>query len=112
MSETRKAAENLLEIIQEVGDADYDPHEEIIDTIQRFLDAAYERGKRDAVRWQPIETAPINKDVLLYCPYRGIANEERIELGCAVSEHNSAGSIHSWATHWMPLPQPPEESRQ
>lgn len=55
--------------------------------------------------WRPIETAPIDEDVLLYCPERGVANRERIELGTA---HTSRGSHHSWATHWMPLPKPPE----
>lgn len=61
--------------------------------------------------WLPIETAPHNEQVLLYCPERGIANHERIELGYAshgrrVGETSSV-SAHSWATHWMPLPEPP-----
>ncbi len=54
--------------------------------------------------WQPIETAPVDLNVLLYCPNLGVANPERIELGPA---HTSRGSHHSWATMWMPLPAAP-----
>jgi hypothetical protein len=54
--------------------------------------------------WQPIETAPAKVSVLLYCPERGITNNERIELGWADS---GSGSYHAWATHWMHLPTPP-----
>lgn len=49
-------------------------------------------------QWQPIETAPPDEDVWLYCPGRGIANPERVEYGCAHSTR--AGSYHPWATHW------------
>ena len=53
--------------------------------------------------WQPIETAPVGEEVLLYCPDRGVeSNRERIELDCA---HTSSGSHHSWATHWRSVPQ-------
>ena len=62
------------------------------------------RERERCARWQPIETAPVGKDVLLYCPERGLTNEERIELGWADS---GRGSHHAWATHWMPLPEPP-----
>ena len=58
--------------------------------------------------WQPIETAPKDVDVLLYCPDRGVANCERIELGPASSGWTRYGvsnmSYHTWATHRMPLP--------
>ncbi len=61
--------------------------------------------------WQPIETAPHETDVLLYCPDRGIANRERIELGTASRGWTRNGvsnaSAHPWATHWMPLPEFP-----
>lgn len=55
--------------------------------------------------WQPIETAPSDVPVLLYSPDRGVANEERIEVRVFHSTHG--GSMHAWATHWMPLPPPP-----
>lgn len=61
--------------------------------------------------WKPIETAPHDKDVLLYCPDRGPTNRERIELGRASTGRRNAVSSnvshHAWATHWMPLPPPP-----
>lgn len=55
--------------------------------------------------WQPIETAPADTDVLLYCPDRHYTNPERVELGQA--KNTKGGSAHSWATHWMPLPSAP-----
>jgi len=63
--------------------------------------------------WQPIETAPHGVDVLLYCPDMGCqTNRERIELGAYSTGRRIGGtssmSYHSWATHWMPLPKPPE----
>jgi hypothetical protein len=62
--------------------------------------------------WQPIETAPPNVDVLLYCPDRGCeSNRARIEFGYAShgwrNEVANNVSHHPWATHWMPLPEPP-----
>lgn len=62
--------------------------------------------------WQPIETAPRNVAVLLFCPDRGCeSNPARIELDYASSgwanEVCNNVSFHSWATHWMPLPEPP-----
>lgn len=70
---------------------------------------------RRANPWQPIETAPENVLVLLYCPERGVANQERIEVGYA--SHGSTNAIssnmsyHAWATHWTSLPEPPLEKR-
>lgn len=45
-----------------------------------------------------------NTNVLMYCPNRGVTNEERIEFGWAVS---TTGNRNTWATHWMPLPEFP-----
>lgn len=64
-------------------------------------------------KWQPIETAPHNEAVLLYCPYRHESNPERIEIGEATRGARnsfrgmSTYSAHAWATHWMPLPKLP-----
>jgi hypothetical protein len=63
-------------------------------------------------KWQPIDTAPHNEQVLLYCPDLGVeTNRARIELGYASRGYRNAVrstmSYHSWATHWMPLPVPP-----
>lgn len=63
-------------------------------------------------KWQPIETAPHKKEVLLFCPFRHVTNPERIEVGMATKGRRVCGisnfSAHAWATHWMPLPEPPE----
>ena len=71
--------------------------------------ATARREERERRAWQPIETAPVDKSVLLYCPEREpISNRERIEMDYA---HTSHGSHHAWATHWMPLPEPPAHCR-
>jgi hypothetical protein len=63
--------------------------------------------------WQPVETAPHGVDVLLFCPDRGCeSNRARIELGPYShgkrTPHGSTVSYHSWATHWMLLPEMPD----
>ena len=62
--------------------------------------------------WRPIETAPHGQDVLLFCPDRGCStNRARIELRPYSTGERGDGwssmSYHSWATHWMPLPDMP-----
>jgi hypothetical protein len=78
--------------------------------------------------WQPIETAP--KDgtrVLVYgVPLSYDGSDYGEPAGISVAEyvsHNNAGTEKAWylpdyycydtsyeATHWMPLPSPPEEA--
>jgi hypothetical protein len=62
-------------------------------------------------RWQPIETAPANELVLLFCPERGATNHARIELDYAASGDRfvaySNRSYHPWATMWQPRPPMP-----
>lgn len=55
--------------------------------------------------WHRIDSAPIDSELLLYCPWRHESNRERIEIGYA---HTSTGSHHAWATHWAYLPSGPE----
>lgn len=55
--------------------------------------------------WQGIDTAPADKELLLYCPQRHESNPERIEVGFAST---SSGSHHAWATHWAYLPNGPD----
>lgn len=65
--------------------------------------------------WQPIETAPGNQKVLLYCPWRHGSNPERVEIDYAMhgryypnGDHaQGTWSHHAWATYWAPLPQFP-----
>lgn len=63
-----------------------------------------ERDEAQPVAWRPIDTAPVDQDVLLYCPERGVTNHERVEIDAAWT---SRGSHHAWATHWAPVPARP-----
>ena len=67
--------------------------------------------------WQPIETAPRDKSILLFAPY-GL-------IYCGRKRHGMLGEpqqyVHAWRcdssgrfanpSHWMPLPPPPEGER-
>ncbi len=58
--------------------------------------------------WQPIETAP--KDgtvVLLYCGGKEVVSARHYANDCWTPEHDMAQGV-TWATHWMPLPAPPQ----
>lgn len=66
----------------------------------------------DALDWQPIETAPRDVQVLLFCP------EDSIYIGEVWTDYTSEdekpycmvleiGEV--FPTHWMPRPQPPKE---
>jgi hypothetical protein len=70
-----------------------------------------------AADWQPIETAPENTTLMLYCPYRHESNYERFEVGIASggryyedgTRAQGTWSHHAWATHWAKLPSPPND---
>ena len=61
------------------------------------------------MEWQPIETAPVDQELLFYLPkWTG----SRI-LHCSLKEDRSLiydmrPSSDDYPTHWMPLPKPPE----
>lgn len=72
--------------------------------------------------WMPIESAPRDgKAILVYCPNKRIYGETGNVIRTCWQRHathdpdNSYGwvglyDINDTPTHWMPLPQPPEES--
>ena len=64
---------------------------------------------RGDMAWQPIETAPSDTTVLLYTPSLHPTNPERVEA--RIYHDSKGGSRHAWATHWMPLPDPPNSSK-
>lgn len=64
------------------------------------------------MEWQPIETAPEDEFVLVWCP-----DFYCYEYGIAVLggeeghwlTYEGDYELESAPTHWMPLPKPPEE---
>lgn len=55
--------------------------------------------------WQPIETAPRDGWFLFWIPGAEIPGVGRLNSkGNVVTEENAVG----YATHWMPLPSPPD----
>lgn len=67
----------------------------------------------EAARWQPIDTAPEDHDILIYVPAWGplIArfNREFDEWSSRMQCPVSLAEEGDRPTHWMPLPQPPED---
>lgn len=71
--------------------------------------------------WRPIESAPLDKNVLLWWrPNDENPYAEAVVIGC-VSSHedgkwwNPQRAVYQdiWhVTHWMPLPEPPPESKK
>lgn len=72
------------------------------------------------MEWQPIETAPRDgTSILIFCPHYGISRVEyrksrsgdwRILSDDYMTAFDSSGDDvwNDTATHWMPLPAPPE----
>lgn len=67
--------------------------------------------------WRPIETAPKDETVILlgYLPHPRLKGSQRVYEGRWDSLQETWTSvngflIHSEASHWMPLPEPPKES--
>lgn len=60
-------------------------------------------------QWQPIETAPKDGDALVYHPSDWW---NVVDLGNDVCRNGQRefynGDVYCHATHWMPLPEPPE----
>ena len=71
------------------------------------------------MKWQPIETAPKDKDILLFCPrlgvVRGCWNDCKYHKNSKPYWTNDRADIFGvrytksdQPTHWMPLPDAPE----
>jgi hypothetical protein len=56
--------------------------------------------------WQPIETAPMGQRVLAFTDGYGVRVAQVEEGGRVWIE-----TYGTTATHWMPLPDPPKESK-
>jgi hypothetical protein len=57
--------------------------------------------------WQPIETAPKDVRVLLWSPVSNLFSPP-IPKDAEPDIRVSSTRHWTWATHWMPLPEPPE----
>jgi hypothetical protein len=61
--------------------------------------------------WQPIESAPEDRDILLFCP-EGVCTKVFVgywDVDCwSTPEGGEIVRISGHPTHWMPLPEPPE----
>lgn len=70
------------------------------------------------MEWQPIETAPKDKEILLFCPFRGVVRgswrrDEYAKKPRPYWTHDRErlwgirGTREDQPTHWQPLPKPP-----
>lgn len=59
------------------------------------------------MEWQPIETAPKKGEYLVYQPLKKHSRSSANDLVARVVPQSHAGL--RLATHWMPLPNPPED---
>lgn len=62
--------------------------------------------------WQPIETAPKDGMVLVYCPDARQGKEivaAQLKAGKPFLVSGIFAFDHAPATHWMPLPPPPKD---
>lgn len=81
------------------------------DTLERII-AAHVPG------WQPIETAPKDREIVVTAWANGTPNTERfyaivkwVELSQGWETDESYGPIHT-PTHWLPLPPPPSATNE
>lgn len=101
--------------------------EEQYNAIQNLL-AAPSSSQQSAEVWQPIETAPIDKDILVVC--NNFGEEDRGKHFAVVRWDDEYGvfadanldrdddydldvsGAYKYATHWMPVPKPPSSDRR
>lgn len=94
---------------------------EKLQSISCYTDEQYEaltHAIEHMKRWQwrkvyeestDYDIAPRDVDLLLYCPNIHVSNPERVEVGLYKSI--KSGTMHAWATHFMPLPDAPEVTK-
>ena len=65
-------------------------------------------------KWQPIETAPTDGTAVLLYPYLDDWANAYVVYGYATLDgewFSEVGRLTFEPTHWMPLPEPPEENQ-
>ena len=65
-------------------------------------------GGANMIEWKPIETAPMDTDVLLFEPDYSIFVGSNFSLDDGDSYWCACGGPRRKPTHWMPLPEPPK----
>ena len=58
--------------------------------------------------WQPIETAPKGKELILYFPAEQTRRGD-LRFGAWIKVDRYPVSFPRQPTHWMPLPEPPTD---
>lgn len=71
----------------------------------KLLDTVKENVRRVIMDWQPIETAPKRTKLLLFSPPYGW--NKFGEMGVGYIDPKYVGNPDYKWTHWMPLPEPP-----
>lgn len=60
--------------------------------------------------WRPIETAPLNENLILGWYESWPRRHWTTQVAWAGRDNKpGCGYLHGYATHWMPLPEPPKE---
>jgi hypothetical protein len=66
----------------------------------------YAQGQREAMQWQPIQTAPKDGTDILVCGH-GVIRTAQWSAKDQTFRVNAYAFIRIDPTHWMPLPDPP-----
>lgn len=61
-------------------------------------------------KWQPIDTAPADTELLLGWFHQFLGDGRCWHMTVDFACSTRGGWWHGQATHWMPLPEPPEET--
>ena len=75
-----------------------------------LLPAALDEIER-LTRWRAIETAPTDTWALVFCPnkHRGSVSHQTVAFSIDDDWWDSDSRVYP--THWLPLPEPPEEEK-
>ena len=110
MTDRSKIIEVMSRAEASYEEVEYEKYSELFKaTAEHILDFLHAEGLAVVPGWQPIESAPIDRLILVYCPsYQGLN-----AIVCCCQWHEDAGfcvdELRS-PSHWMPLPAPPTNS--
>lgn len=105
------AARNMLAQLSSEGDDDLD--QPCIDALKAAVDSASSPAEgREALAWQPMETAPKDGTLILAVAVGDVRNGRVTPIVVRFSTRrqywlSEPGQWMHYPTHWMPLPDPP-----